>query len=73
MPCLSGFIRCSAFWPGSVTLTGGPATGLAFAPLFEKAGVSGAATVAIAAAMFGIVSGGLLAVHSGHFLSRGTS
>ncbi|MBP1766344.1 MAG: gltS [Candidatus Aminicenantes bacterium] len=45
---------------GSVTLTGGPATGLAFAPLFEKAGVSGAATVAIAAAMFGIVSGGLL-------------
>jgi hypothetical protein len=24
---------------GSVTLTGGPATGLAFAPLFEKAGV----------------------------------
>jgi ESS family glutamate:Na+ symporter len=45
---------------GSVTLTGGPATGLAFAPLFEKAGVSGAATVAVAAAMFGIVSGGLL-------------
>ena len=27
---------------GSVTLTGGPATGLAFAPLFEKAGVTGA-------------------------------
>ena len=26
---------------GSVTLTGGPATGLAFAPLFEKAGVQG--------------------------------
>ena len=26
---------------GSVTLTGGPATGLAFAPLFEQAGVSG--------------------------------
>ena len=44
---------------GSVTLTGGPATGLAFAPLFEKAGVAGAATVAVAAAMFGIVSGGL--------------
>jgi ESS family glutamate:Na+ symporter len=45
---------------GSVTLTGGPATGLAFAPLFEKAGVPGAATVAVAAAMGGIVSGGLL-------------
>ncbi len=45
---------------GSVTLTGGPATGLAFAPLFEKAGVSGAATLAVAAAMVGIVSGGVI-------------
>ncbi|MGH9160860.1 MAG: sodium/glutamate symporter, partial [Vicinamibacteraceae bacterium] len=45
---------------GSVTLTGGPATGLAFAPLFEKAGVAGAETIAVAAAMAGIVSGGLL-------------
>ena len=44
---------------GSVTLTGGPATGLAFAPLFEQAGVQGAATVAVAAAMAGIVCGGL--------------
>mgnify|MGYP001241995796 FL=1 len=32
----------------SATLVGGPATGLAFAPLFEKAGVQGAATVAVA-------------------------
>jgi ESS family glutamate:Na+ symporter len=45
---------------GSVTLTGGPATGLAFAPAFEQAGVPGAASVAIAAAMVGIVSGGLI-------------
>jgi ESS family glutamate:Na+ symporter len=45
---------------GSVTLTGGPATGLAFAPLFEQAGVPGAATVAIASAMVGIISGGLI-------------
>jgi ESS family glutamate:Na+ symporter len=45
---------------GSVTLTGGPATGLAFAPLFEKAGVAGASTLAVAAAMGGIVSGGLI-------------
>lgn len=45
---------------GSVTLTGGPATGLAFAPQFEAAGVPGAATVAVAAAMVGIVSGGLI-------------
>jgi ESS family glutamate:Na+ symporter len=45
---------------GSVTLTGGPATGLAFAPLFEEAGVVGAASVAIAVAIGGIVSGGLI-------------
>ncbi|GAB4357857.1 MAG: sodium/glutamate symporter [Immundisolibacter sp.] len=44
---------------GSTTLTGGPATGLAFAPLFEQAGVDGAAVVAISAAMAGIVMGGL--------------
>ncbi len=45
---------------GSVTLTGGPATGLAFAPLFEEAGVAGAASIAVAAAMAGIVAGGVL-------------
>lgn len=45
---------------GSVTLTGGPATGLAFAPLFEEAGVQGAATLAVAAAMVGIVCGGVI-------------
>ncbi|HEU0006379.1 MAG TPA: sodium/glutamate symporter [Terriglobia bacterium] len=45
---------------GSVTLTGGPATGLAFAPLFEQAGVTGAATLAVASAMVGIISGGLI-------------
>ena len=45
---------------GSVTLTGGPATGLAFAPQFEQAGVQGAAAIAVAAAMVGIVSGGLI-------------
>jgi ESS family glutamate:Na+ symporter len=45
---------------GSVTLTGGPATGLAFAPLFEEAGVTGAATVAVASAMVGIVMGGVI-------------
>jgi ESS family glutamate:Na+ symporter len=44
---------------GSVTLTGGPATGLAFAPLFEQAGIEGAAAIAIATAMAGIVIGGL--------------
>ena len=45
---------------GSVTLTGGPATGLAFAPLFEEAGVAGAASIAVAVAMGGIVAGGIV-------------
>ena len=45
---------------GSATLTGGPATGLAFAPLFEQAGVAGAESIAVASAMAGIVCGGLI-------------
>jgi len=44
---------------GSVTLVGGPATGLAFAPLFEEAGLAGAGVIAITSAVFGIVCGGL--------------
>ena len=56
---------------GSVTLTGGPATGLAFAPLFEAAGVPGAATLAVAAAMVGIVSGGVIGGPIGtHLIER---
>lgn len=55
---------------GSVTLTGGPATGLAFAPLFEKAGVPGASTVAVASAMAGIISGGLIGGPIGTLLVR---
>jgi glutamate:Na+ symporter, ESS family len=45
---------------GSVTLVGGPATGLAFAKQFAEAGLAGADTIAITAATFGIVCGGLL-------------
>jgi len=45
---------------GSVTMMGGPATALAFAPQFAAAGVPGAATVGLAAAMAGIVAGGLI-------------
>lgn len=45
---------------GSVALTGGPATGLAFAPDFAEAGVPAAASVAVAAAMAGIVLGGIV-------------
>jgi glutamate:Na+ symporter, ESS family len=56
---------------GSVTLTGGPATGLAFAPLFEEAGVPAAASVAVAAAMAGIVSGGVVGGPMGtHLVER---
>ena len=55
---------------GSVTLTGGPATGLAFAPEFEAAGVPAAATLAVAAAMVGIVSGGILGGPIGTYLAR---
>jgi len=53
---------------GSVTLVGGPATGLAFAPLFEKAGVTGAASLAIAAATFGIMCGGLFGAPLGTWI-----
>src|SRR3546814_2205972 len=45
---------------GSATLTGGPATGLAFAPLFEQAGLVGAESIAITSAMAGIVCGGIV-------------
>jgi ESS family glutamate:Na+ symporter len=53
---------------GSVTLTGGPATGLAFAPLFQEAGVAGAPTLAVAAAMVGIVAGGVIGGPIGTYL-----
>jgi len=53
---------------GSVTLTGGPATGLAFAPLFEQAGVPGASTLAVSAGMVGIVAGGLMGGPIGTYL-----
>jgi len=55
---------------GSVTLVGGPATGLAFAPLFEQAGVAGAGTLAITAATFGIVCGGLVGGPVGTWLIK---
>ncbi len=45
---------------GSVSLTGGPGTALAFAPAFEKAGIVGAGPIGTACALAGIVLGGLL-------------
>jgi ESS family glutamate:Na+ symporter len=55
---------------GSVTLVGGPATGLAFAPLFERAGLTGAGALALAAATAGIVAGGLTGGPVGTYLIR---
>jgi ESS family glutamate:Na+ symporter len=55
---------------GSVTLVGGPATGLAFAPLFEQAGLVGAAPLALAAATVGIVCGGIVGGPVGTYLTR---
>lgn len=45
---------------GSLTLTGGPATGLAWAERFEALGVSGAGSLIIASAMFGIFTSSLV-------------
>jgi ESS family glutamate:Na+ symporter len=46
---------------GSVTMTGGHGTGAAFGKLFEEQyQLTGAVTVAMAAATFGLVSGGLI-------------
>ena len=55
---------------GSVTLVGGPATGLAFAPLFEEAGLRGAGALALTAATGGIVCGGLVGGPIGTSLIR---
>jgi len=55
---------------GSVTLVGGPATGLAFAPLLEEAGLVGAGTLALTSATFGIVCGGLTGTPIGTALIR---
>ncbi len=55
---------------GSVALTGGPATALAFGPTFEKLGVQGATTVGFAAATFGITVAGLIAGYIGGWLIR---
>ena len=55
---------------GSVTLTGGPATGLAFAPQFEAVGIVGAESIAVAAAMCGIIMGGVMGGSIGTVLIR---
>ncbi len=57
---------------GSVTMTGGHGTGAAFGKVMEEQyALSGAVTVAMAAATFGLVSGGLLGGPVGTRLIRG--
>jgi ESS family glutamate:Na+ symporter len=64
LPALFGMI------PGAVSLTGGPATALAFGPVFEQAGIPGATTIGLASAVFGIVASGLLGGYVGGALIK---
>ncbi|WP_027626822.1 sodium/glutamate symporter [Clostridium lundense] len=56
---------------GSVTMTGGHGTGAAFAPIFEKMGLQGALTAAMAAATWGLVFGSLIGGPVGKRLIEG--
>ncbi len=55
---------------GSVTMTGGHGTALGFAADLEKAGLANAAVVGVAAATFGLVTGGLIGGPLGGALIR---
>lgn len=55
---------------GSVSMIGGHGTALGFAAEFEKAGLTGATVVGVAAATFGLVAGGLLGGPVGGALIR---
>jgi ESS family glutamate:Na+ symporter len=56
---------------GSVALTGGPATALSFGKTFEALGVTGATTLGVSCAMFGMTAGGLLGGFIGGNIIRG--
>ena len=49
-----------ALMTGSTPMTGGHGTSAAFAPTVEALGISGATTVAVAAATFGLVAGSMM-------------
>ncbi len=55
----------------NVALMGGFGTAAGFAPEFEKAGLTGAATIGIAAAAFGVIAGGVIAgIVGGRLIQR---
>jgi glutamate:Na+ symporter, ESS family len=64
IPPLAGVVA------GAVTLAGGPATALAFGPLFERQGLAGATALGVACATFGILAAGLAAGYLGNALAR---
>ncbi len=55
---------------GSVALTGGPATAVAFGSTFEKMGLPAATALALASATFGIAVAGLIGGYIGGWLIR---
>ncbi len=55
---------------GSVALTGGPGTSIAFGSTFEKMGVAGAEALAIASATFGIAVSGIGGFVGGWLIRR---
>ena len=55
---------------GSIPLVGGHGTAGAFGPLLERVGLDNATTIALAAATFGLVSGGMLGGPVANYLIR---
>lgn len=55
---------------GPMAFAGGPSNALAFGPMFEGLGITGATTTAVASATFGIVVAGLVAGWTGGALIR---
>jgi ESS family glutamate:Na+ symporter len=55
---------------GSVTMTGGIGTAMGFSPLITEAGLTGAAVLGVAAATFGLITGGLVGGPIGGWLIR---
>lgn len=55
---------------GTVSLVGGHGNAAAFGPVAEELGVTGATTVAIASATFGLIAGSLIGGPVGNFLIK---